>query len=203
MKLTISATLVIRKWSHAISKYNEATPGGYFFPEMTTANHSLPCPWKLPIHTFCFDPCSLWCVHMLHTTVNKQNTLSGHFTATVSSCCCLFHSHRKGVYALRGYNTHMNKQEYPSQDMSESQTCSSDVLPEQSNTTPLQNHYTDLESNEYHNTCKGKVSKCTWHAQTSSYCTLIYTKSEFLRTINIHTGKCHTQWCAHHYFCFP
>jgi hypothetical protein len=46
--LIISVTLVIIKWSHAIYKYNEATPGGSFFPEITNANHSLPCLWKLP-----------------------------------------------------------------------------------------------------------------------------------------------------------
>jgi hypothetical protein len=33
MKLVISATFVIRKWSHAISKYNEAAPGAFFFPK--------------------------------------------------------------------------------------------------------------------------------------------------------------------------
>jgi hypothetical protein len=42
MKLIILATLVITKWSHAISKYNEATPGGSFLPKITNANHSLP-----------------------------------------------------------------------------------------------------------------------------------------------------------------
>jgi hypothetical protein len=55
----------------------------------------------------------------------------------------------------------MNGQKCPSQDMGESRIFSSDVLPEQSNTIPLQNHYMDLELNEYHNTWKEKVRKCT------------------------------------------
>jgi hypothetical protein len=41
----------------------------------------------------------------------------------------------------------------------ESHICSGDMLPEQSDTIPKQNHYLDMESNEYHNRCKGKVSK--------------------------------------------
>jgi hypothetical protein len=39
----------------------------------------------------------------------------------------------------------MNEQRSPSQDMGESRICSGDMLPEQSNTIPLQNHYMDLE----------------------------------------------------------
>jgi hypothetical protein len=70
-------------------------------------------------------------------TVKKQNTVSRHFTATMSSCCFLFHSHRKGVHVLRRYSTHMIEQKSPSQDMGESRICSSDVLPKQSNTISL------------------------------------------------------------------
>jgi hypothetical protein len=51
--------------------------------------------------------------------------------------------------------------------MDESRICSSDMLPEQTNIIPLQNHYMDLEWNEYHSTSKGKVSKCTWRAHAT------------------------------------
>jgi hypothetical protein len=73
----------------------------------------------------------------------------------------------------------------PSEDMGESRIWPGSLLPKYSNTIPLQNHYTDLESNEYHTTWKGKVRKCKQCALTSSYCTLIRTKSEFLRAVRI------------------
>jgi hypothetical protein len=63
-------------------------------------------------------------------------------------------------------------------DMGESHICLGDVLPEHSNMVPLQNHYTDLETNEYHTQhMQGKACKCKWQALTSSCYTLMYTKS--------------------------
>jgi hypothetical protein len=142
-----------------------------------------------PIHISHFDPRGLQCVHLLCTNGEQAKHVK------TFHCNCEFVLPRvplsvsftqKGVHALSRYSTNfwMSKK-------GESCICSGDTLPEKSNTIPLQNQYMDLESNEYHNTCKGKVSKCTWRAHTSSYCTLIYT--EFLRTIRIHAGKCHTQ----------
>jgi hypothetical protein len=169
---------------------------------------------NFPIHTSHFDPRGLRCVHLLRTNCEQTKTQcqARHFAATVSSCCpecrCLssFTQKRGTRFKEIQYSFEWAKKS-PSQDTGESHICSSDVLAKQSNTIPLQNQCMDLESNEYHNTCKGKVSKCTWRAQTLSYCTLIYTKSEFLRTTRtcreVPYAVSNLKKCAHHHFCFP
>jgi hypothetical protein len=74
-----------------------------------------------------------------------------------------------------------------------------DLLPEQSNTIPLQNHCMDFKSSEYHNTFKGKVSKHTSCAQNSSYCILqCYPSVQSKATLTlISTGidfRTHVDW---------
>jgi hypothetical protein len=61
MKLMISATLVIRKWFHAISKYNEPITGSFYFSEITFKMQITDylASANSPIHTSHFDPHSL------------------------------------------------------------------------------------------------------------------------------------------------
>jgi hypothetical protein len=161
IKIIISATLVIRKWSHAISKYNEATPVGYFLPETTKVNHSLLCLWKLPHSHIPFSSC--W-----------------------PECRCLFHSHGNGVHAWRRCSTHLNEQKSQSR-YGWVTHLRLQLLPKQSNMIPLQNHYMDLEPNEYHNTYKGKASNV--HDMHRPCLITLW----FTRTIRIHARKCHME----------
>jgi hypothetical protein len=73
---------VIRKWSHAISKYNEATPGRFCFPKITFKMQITDylASANSPIHTLHFEPGSLWCVYLLCTNCEQQNTVNDIFS---------------------------------------------------------------------------------------------------------------------------
>jgi hypothetical protein len=103
---------VIRKWSHAISKYNEATPGSFFPPEITFKMYFIdyPASANSPIHPSHFDADGLRCVHtccpLTEWTKHSVKTFSvftatGHYTeasdqipAAQSATVCFIHTEK-------------------------------------------------------------------------------------------------------------
>jgi hypothetical protein len=85
MKLIISTLVsvtLIRKWFHAVSKYNESTPGSFFFFQITFKMQITDylASANSHIHTLHFDPGGLQHVHLLCTnceqTKHSVNTFS-------------------------------------------------------------------------------------------------------------------------------
>jgi hypothetical protein len=128
-------------------------PGSFFFSSKLTFKMQITdylASANFPIHTSHSDPGGLQRVHLLHT--NCEQTKQCQHIISIS----------QQLGPRLGFTEIWHPFEWAkkslSQHMGESHICSGKVLPKQSDTIPLQNHCMVLESNEYHNTCKGKVS---------------------------------------------
>jgi hypothetical protein len=122
-----------------------------------------------PIHTSHFHPCSLQCVHLLRTSCEQTK----HSVKTFhQNCEFLLPRVLLPVSFTQKRGTHFKETQYSLEWAKKFQSRYGWVMhlpgrhvsqPEKY-MIPLQNHYMDLESKEYHNTCKGKVSKMymTW-----------------------------------------